>query len=551
MTLCPQSLPPVPEATMTAVQAAFPKGNLYVALRAEFGPLYDDQLFADLYPPAGRPVEVAPWRLALVVVMQYIEGLTDRQAADAVRRCMDWKYALSLELTDPGFDFSLLHDFRQRLLTHEAGQRFLDTFLTTCQARGWIKARGTQRTDSTHVLAAIRTLNRLECVGETMRHALNVLAVAAPDWLFEHSQPQWPERYGPQLDDYRLPSSQSERQAYAELIGADGVSLLRAIDAPDSPPWLAELPALGTLRQVWLQNYFYDGSRFVWRDKDNIPPAEHFIQSPYDPQARFSQKRQTQWLGYKVHLTESCDEDQPSLLTHVETTPATTPDEQVTETIHAALAEKELLPEEHLLDRGYVDTKVLINSQEKYGVEVIGPIRVNTSWQAQTAEGFDVSCFSIDWEQQSVTCPNGESSQLWSESKDSSGNPRIYVRFAKASCQACPLRASCTRSKSGPRTLTFKPKAEFELLQWARQREHTPEFKERYGKRAGIESTISQGTRSFCLRRSRYIGLARTHLQHLLTAAAMNFVRVGLWLTQTPRAKTRLSAFQKLYQAAA
>src|ERR671923_1190394 len=118
MTLRPQSLPPVPDATVAAVQAAFPKGNLYVDLRAEFGTLYNDQLFADLYPPEGRPVEVPPGRLALVMVMQYIEGLTDRQAADAVRRCMDWKYALSLELTDPGFAFTLLHDFRQRLLTH-------------------------------------------------------------------------------------------------------------------------------------------------------------------------------------------------------------------------------------------------------------------------------------------------------------------------------------------------------------------------------------------------------------------------------------------------
>jgi transposase len=179
MTLRPQSLPPVPEATVAAVQAAFPKGNLYMELRAEFGALYGDQLFADLYPPSGRPVEVAPWRLALVVVMQYIEGLTDRQAADAVRRCMDWKYALSLELTDSGFDFTLLHDFRRRLLTHAAAQRLLDTFLTTCKARGWIKARGTQRTDSTHVLAAIRTLHRPECVLEAMHWALNQLSDVA------------------------------------------------------------------------------------------------------------------------------------------------------------------------------------------------------------------------------------------------------------------------------------------------------------------------------------------------------------------------------------
>ncbi len=180
MALHPQPLPQVPDATAAAVRAVFPKGNLYVDLRAEFDTLYNDQLFADLYSPKGRPVEVAPWRLALVMVMQYIEGLTDRQAADAVRRCMDWKYALSLDLTDPGFDFTLLHDFRGRVLTHEAGQRFLDAFLAVCKARGWIKARGTQRTDSTHVLAAIRTLHRLECVLEAMHDALNQLSAAEP-----------------------------------------------------------------------------------------------------------------------------------------------------------------------------------------------------------------------------------------------------------------------------------------------------------------------------------------------------------------------------------
>jgi transposase len=180
VTLRSHPLPPVPEATVAAVQAAFPKGNRSVALRIEFGALYNDQLLADLYPAAGRPVKVAPWRLALVVVMHYLEGLTDRQAADAVRRCLDWKDALSLELTDPGFDFTLVHDFRGRLLAHEAGQRFLDTFLAACKARGWVKVRGTQRTDATHVLAAIRTLHRLACVIEAMHDALNQLSSAAP-----------------------------------------------------------------------------------------------------------------------------------------------------------------------------------------------------------------------------------------------------------------------------------------------------------------------------------------------------------------------------------
>ena len=220
------------------MRAAFPKGNLYVDLRAEFGTLYDDELFADLYPPEGRPVEVAPWRLALVVVMQYMEGLTDRQAADAVRRCMDWKYVLSLDLFDPGFDFTLLHDFRQRLLTHEAAQRLLDTFLTTCKARGWIKARGTQRTDSTHVLAAIRTLHRLECALEAMHYALNQLSAAAPTWVQQHVPLEWYARYGLRSDQARLPKDASKREVLARQVGADGYQLLDEVWVADPAPSL-------------------------------------------------------------------------------------------------------------------------------------------------------------------------------------------------------------------------------------------------------------------------------------------------------------------------
>ena len=195
--------------------------------------------------------------------------------------------------------------------------------------------------------------------------------------------------------------------------------------------------------------------------------------------------------------SETCDAERPHLITHIETTPATTQDEQVTETIHRALAQKNLLPAEHLLDRGYVDTQVLLDSETNHGVEVIGPIKVDTTWQAQAGKGFDISCFTIDWDNQHVTCPGGQRSQVWADSRENAGHPRVYVRFAKGSCQACPMRTDCTRSVKGPRTLSFKPRRQHELLQWARHREHTEEFKERYAKRAGIEGTISQGTRAF------------------------------------------------------
>ena len=256
MSLRPEPLPPIPAVTVAAVRAAFPKGNLYVDLRTEFGTLYEDQLFADLSPSEGRPVEVAPWRLALVVVMQYIEGLTDRQAADAVRRCMAWKYALSLDLHDPGFDCTLWHDFRQRFVAHEAGQRFLDTFLATCKARGWIKARGTQRTDSTHVLAAIRTLHRLECVLEARHYALNQLSAADPAWVQQHGPLDWYTRYGLRADQMRLPKEASKREALACQVGADGYQLLDAVGATTSAPYLCTLPALEALRQIWVQHYY-------------------------------------------------------------------------------------------------------------------------------------------------------------------------------------------------------------------------------------------------------------------------------------------------------
>jgi transposase len=226
-----------------------------VALRAEFGSLYDDHLFADLYPPSGRPVEVAPWRLALVIVLPYIEGFTDRQAADAVRRGMDGKYALSLELTDPGFNFTLVHDVRCRVLTHTAGQRCLDTFLAACNARGWIKARGTQRTDSIHVLAAIRTLHRLECVLEAMHDALHQLSAAAPAWVQPHVPPDWSPRDGLRSDQARLPKETSTREALARQVGADGYQLLAWVQAADPSLGLSDLPALEALRQIWIQQY--------------------------------------------------------------------------------------------------------------------------------------------------------------------------------------------------------------------------------------------------------------------------------------------------------
>ena len=555
MSLHPSAIGPGPEQTARVADAAFPRGNLYMRVRDEVGPILSDAAFASLFPNRGQPGE-APWRLALVTLLQYAENLSDRQAADAVRARIDWKYALGLDLTDPGFDSTVLSEFRTRLVQGSAEQLLFDALLDQARERKWLAAHGRQRTDSTHVLGAIRALNRVECVVETMRSALNSLAVVAPNWLRAHSRPEWVDRYGPRADDYRLPKSKEARQAYADLVGADGHLLLDWIYAADAPWWLGEVPAVATLRHVWVQQYYRKDAQVCWRTPEHgLPPAALFVGSPYDPEAHYAKKRSTSWVGYKEHLTEACDDEQPHLITHVETTAAPLADCAVTAPIHDALAGKELLPSVHLVDTGYsvhlvdtgyIDAELLVSSRHDHDIELWGPVRGDYHPQAREETGFAASDFTIDWDRQTATCPAGCTSASWTLASDHSGHPVIKIKFSDADCGICPHRSSCTQSRRVRRTLTLRPREQHLALQAGRQQQTTAEFAERYAKRAGIEGTISQAIRAFGLRRARYIGHAKTHLQHLLIATAMNLVHIGLWLAGVPLAQTRQSAFVAL-----
>ena len=196
------------------------------------------------------------------------------------------------------------------------------------------------------MLAKVRAINRLICVGEAMHFALNSLAIVAGEWLLAHSDSEWVDRYGQRIEESRLPRSQEERQAVAELIGRDGSNLLKDIYAADAPAVLREIPAVQILRRIWLQNYVWVGGQLCWCSNEDLPPGKQFINPPYDPEARYGKKRETRWTGYKVRITETCEEDAPHLITHV----ATTTDEAVTETIHAELQQTELIPRQHLLE---------------------------------------------------------------------------------------------------------------------------------------------------------------------------------------------------------
>jgi transposase len=368
MSLQPRESYPIPEETAQVARAIFPKGNLVMRLYDELGMLVQDQAFADLSPIQGQPAE-APTRLALVTLLQFMEGLTDRQAAEAVRTRIDWKYLLGLELTDLGFDHSVLSEFRRRLLTHQAEQRLFDAVLDLARARGLLKA---------------------------------------------------------------------------------GVG-----------------------------------------------------------------------------------------------------DDVVTATIHADLAEQDLLPAQHIADTGFVNSKLLVDSRKDYGIELIGPTRADNHWQAKTGTGLAASEFMIDWDAHQATCPTGKTSASWTPAIDKFKNHVVKIKFANVDCRVCPSSALCTRTQPPRRTITVGPQAQHEALLAGRQREQTEQFAKLYAIRAGVEGTIAQGVRSCGMRRSRYIGQARTHLQHLMTAAAMNVVRLLRWLAGETQATTPRSAFARLFPAAA
>lgn len=549
MSMYPQALEPIPEETARVARAACPKGTLAMRLRDALGAVYQDEQFATLYPVKGQPA-YAPWRLAVVTVLQYAENLSDRQAANAVRERLDWKYALGLELTDPGFDFSVLSEFRRRLVEQEAETLVLQRLLEVCQDRQWLKAGGKQRTDATHVLARVRSLSNLECVGETLRATLDDLALLAPQWLSQQVSPDWFERYSHRVENYRLPKAESQRRALAQQMGADGLRLLQAVEGADAPSGLKEQASVQVLRQVWQQYYEVSQGQAKWRDGPQASAGEGIIRSPYDPQAQSGKKRDTVWLGYKVHVTETCalegeeaaDEAQrPHLIVQVHTTVAPVPDVEVTASIQEGLAQQNVLPQDQFVDSGYVAAELLVSSQQDYGIRLVGPTLADNSWQARAGQGFDVAHFQLDWQAEVATCPQGQHSSRWSRAGE-----RIEVVFAPQGCADCPVRQQCTHSQTTGRVLHLRPQAAHEALQARRQEEQTPAFRQEYTTRAGIEGTLSQGVRGMGLRRARYDGLPKTHLQHVLTAVAINLVRIDAVLTGTPRGKTRVSPFARL-----
>ncbi|ACU38873.1 transposase IS4 family protein [Actinosynnema mirum DSM 43827] len=537
----------IPEETARVARAVFPRGCLAMRMCDVLGPVFADADFAELFAVRGRPA-VSPARLALVSVLQFAEGLTDRQAAHAVRSRLDWKYALSLESTDTGFDFSVLSEFRARLAEADAGRAVFDAVLRAAGEAGLVKPGGRRRTDATRVLAPTRDLNRLEFVVETLRTALDQVAEVAGDWLVTVAAPEWFDRYSARPEDSRFPSRWAARVEHGDQCGADGMTLLEAACSTQAPPGLWNLPAVELLRRTWVQQFQHVEGVVLWRHPKDAPPGLIRLRTPHEPEARTGAKRDLAWSGYKVHLGETCEPDAPHLITHIHTTPAPVNDNAVLEDVHTALAERELLPDEHLVDAGYIDAEQIHHARRDHDIDLVGPVGQNTNREQMTDHFFDNTHFAVDWNRRQAVRPGGHTSVQWRDAHGNRGTPVTRVRFARRHCGPCELRTSCTNARTG-RNLTLRPRAEHDILQQARVEQDTDHWRRRYGHRAGVEGAISQGVQAFGLRRSRYRGLAKTRLQHHLTGAAINLARLDAWHTGRPLARTRVSPFAALCPA--
>ena len=573
MSMQPRPLPQVPELTARMARAASRRGNLAMRIRDELGVVYADEQFAAVFATRGRP-GISPAQLMIVSVLQFTEDLTDRQAAEAVRDRITWKYALGLELDDPGFDPSVLSEFRDRLVAGDLTHLALDSLLARLKEQGLLTGGGRARTDATHVFAGIRSLHRLDLAGETVRAALEALAAAAPDWLTGVIDRSWQDRYGARLDRLgaRTPTDKTKRLQLMITYGQDGYHLLDQVYAPSAPHWLRQIPAVQVLRQVWIQQFYRDvdsvtGRQEVRRreqapDGDGLPPASDRIVSPYDLDARWGAKRGLVWPDYKVHFTETCNTptssdttssdttssgraecgDAPNLITNVVTTHASVSDATMTPVIHQQLAAKGLLPADHLVDSAYPSAQEIVAARLR-GLTLISPLSQDRSPQARAGGGYDRSAFTIDYTTQTVTCPQGRTSTSWSPVRDR-GTSRIVIGWSHHDCMPCPAKTACTKAKS--RHINILPRDQHEALTAARTEQSTPQWRTRYATRAGVEGTMRQTTHITGIRHARYRGQPKTALEHTLAATAINLIRLEAYWTGHPLDRTRHTHLSRL-----
>lgn len=519
------SLKPAPSRPMPADLAVLgakllPADRPYRLIGDQLYATYQNADFVDLYPTEGQP-GLQPVDLLFVLAFQALEQLGDRAAADAVRVRLDWKYALHLPLDAPGFNFSVLSEFRDRLVAHDASARLFDRLLQDLHALGLLKRRGRQRTDSLAIHTQMRHLTRIELVVETLRLALRAVVQADLAWAHLTLPPTWEASYGERAVLERL--SAADRTRLETETARDGQWLLDRLADPSAPPAVATLPDVALLGTVWAQQYERRDGHLVFRDLRGGYDGTAQVQTPHDPQARWSKKGAQSWIGDKLQVSETDDAELPHLITDIALTSSVEGDT----TALAAIAERQtkrgVLPSERFVDQGYMSGGTLRDARVREEA-LLGPVRTgDPAPQAHRADGITQAQFLIDEAARTATCPEGAiaSGQLHADGT-------LRFRFAAAGCRVCPLQTRCCSGRGG-RALTLSP-GHAEVVA-ARLRQATDAFKTAYrAHRGGVEGSLSALVRGHGVRVNRYIGRAKNQVRVLMIGVAVNLRRAARWL---------------------
>ena len=552
MSVKPRSRQEIPENTRVLGEKLLSKTNVYRVIGAEFWEFATDEDFLDLYSAEGKPA-ISPSLLAMVCCLQAMESLSDREAAERVVTGIDWKYALHLDLGDEGFNFSVLSEFRWRLIKHEKISLVFDKLLGALQTRGLVHAKK-QRIDSIAILMRAGHLTRLELMHESLRVCVEAVVVASAEWVKQHVPRSMLERYQSKQYADRMvrtkgAAGQAELRKKMHEVGQDGAWLLMQISDPKTPPEFKALPEVKRLETVWTQQFDIMQEQVRVKEVAELVPSAARIVSPHDPDARFKAKRDVEHEGFKTHVTETVPEnsaDAPRLVTNVTTTSATEHDSLGLAGIQAELGEHGVAPKTLCADAGYVNGNTL-EASNKLGIELLGPVQGDSS--AQAKHGLGLQSFVLDYDKQVAICPQGHSSVRWSKNQ-LDPDAKINISFSRKVCEVCPVFKQCvTGTTHHERHLSVSK--HHDLVRQRRAEQSSQPFLGRYRHRAGIEATLSMMIRKYDMRQARTIGQQSVGLRIKFIGAAINLKRSALWIAGQRQPVRPATHVQRLLNATA
>jgi hypothetical protein len=387
------------------------------------------------------------------------------------------------------------------------------------RALGLIKERGKQRSDSIAMLTKVRWLSRLEVAVETLRLAVSTLVKTNREWSEEMLPPSWEDKYGERFVMQRY--TEKEWKEYEANIGKDGQWLLKRVEDGGAPAELQELSEVKLMQTVWAQQFRAEAGQMVFKELKTYDGRTQIV-TPHDPEAQYSRKRHSEWIGSKVQVTDTDDEGYPHIITDIVSTDNNLTDYEALPAIQMRLQQRQCMPGEHYVDAGYMSGSNLANSMD-LRIDLIGPLACAVTAQDLITDGITQAQFQVDLQKKSVACPQGH--QIGSPIRKEHG---WLFKFPTQVCATCPVRSRCCAGKAGR---TIRVNTHYDLMQQARARQKTQAFKQDYAKhRSGVEGSLSALTRGNGMRVGRYLGQKKRNLQALFTGCAANLQHTTRWL---------------------